>query len=27
LLKCFMSIIETPFVYIAVRWLKGENKK
>jgi len=27
LLKCLMSIIETPFVYIAVRWLKGENKK
>jgi hypothetical protein len=27
LLKCFMSIIETPFVYLAVRWLKGENKK
>jgi len=27
LLKCFMSIIETPFVYVAVRWLKGENKK
>lgn len=27
LLKCFMSIIETPFVYLAVRWLRGENKK
>ncbi len=27
LLKCFMSIIETPFVYLAVRWLKGENEK
>jgi len=27
LLKCFMSIIETPFVYLAVRWLKGEVKK
>jgi len=27
LLKCFMSIIETPFVYLAVSWLKGENKK
>ena len=27
LLKCFMSIIETPFVYMAVRWLKGETKK
>src|SRR3989339_730026 len=25
LLKCFMSIIETPFVYLAVSWLKGEN--
>lgn len=23
LLKCFMSIIETPFVYLGVRWLKG----
>lgn len=23
LLKCFMSIIETPFVYLAVRWLRG----
>lgn len=22
LLKCFMSIIETPFVYLGVRWLK-----
>jgi hypothetical protein len=27
LLKCFMSIIETPFVYLAVRWLKGDQKK
>lgn len=27
LLKCFMSIIETPFVYLAVSWLKGEQKK
>ncbi|MEK7177458.1 MAG: queuosine precursor transporter [Patescibacteria group bacterium] len=27
LLKCFMSIIETPFVYLAVNWLKGEQKK
>ena len=27
LLKCFMSIIETPFVYLAVRWLKEETKK
>lgn len=23
LLKCFMSVIETPFVYAGVRWLKG----
>ena len=27
LLKCFMSIIETPFVYLAVRWLKGDKTK
>lgn len=27
LLKCFMSIIETPFVYLTVSWLRGENKK
>ncbi len=27
LLKCFMSVIETPFVYVAVRWLKGDKKK
>ena len=27
LLKCFMSIIETPFVYLAVKWLKGEAAK
>lgn len=26
-MKCFMSVIETPFVYLGVRWLKGENKK
>ncbi len=25
LLKCFMSVIETPFVYLGVRWLK-KNK-
>lgn len=25
LLKCSMSIIETPFVYLGVRWLKNEN--
>lgn len=23
LVKCFMSIIETPFVYLGVQWLKG----
>jgi queuosine precursor transporter len=26
LLKCFMSVIETPFVYLGVRWLKGDKK-
>ncbi len=25
LLKCFMSIIETPFVYLGVNWLKSEK--
>ena len=25
-LKCFMSIIETPFVYLGVSWLKNEKK-
>ena len=25
LLKCFMSVIETPFVYLGVRWLKDKN--
>jgi len=25
LLKCFMSVIETPFVYLGVRWLQGEK--
>lgn len=25
LLKCFMSVIETPFVYLGVRWLKGKK--
>jgi uncharacterized integral membrane protein (TIGR00697 family) len=25
LLKCFMSVIETPFVYLGVRWLKREG--
>ncbi len=24
LLKCFMSVIETPFVYLGVRWLKRD---
>lgn len=27
LLKCFMSVIETPLVYAGVRWLKGEKSK
>ncbi|MDP3940784.1 MAG: queuosine precursor transporter [bacterium] len=26
LLKCFMSAIETPFVYLGVKWLKSEKK-
>lgn len=26
LLKCFMSIIETPFVYLGVKWLRDEKK-
>ena len=26
LLKCSMSIIETPLVYLGVRWLKSEKK-
>lgn len=25
LVKCFMSIIETPFVYVGVRWLQSEK--
>ena len=25
LLKCFMSIIETPLVYIGVKWLKSDK--
>jgi queuosine precursor transporter len=25
LLKCAMSVIETPFVYLGVRWLRGPN--
>ncbi|HLL61228.1 MAG TPA: queuosine precursor transporter [Candidatus Nitrosocosmicus sp.] len=27
LLKCFMSVIETPFVYLGVKWLKNDNNK
>lgn len=27
LLKCLMSVIETPFVYLGIKWLKGGNKK
>jgi uncharacterized integral membrane protein (TIGR00697 family) len=27
LLKCFMSVIETPFVYLGVRWLKSDKRK
>jgi uncharacterized integral membrane protein (TIGR00697 family) len=27
LLKCSMSVIETPFVYLGVRWLKEESKE
>lgn len=26
-LKCFMSVIETPFVYIGVKWLRPEGAK
>ena len=26
LLKCFMSVIETPLVYLGVKWLKNEKK-
>lgn len=26
LLKCFMSVIETPFVYLGVKWLRVEQK-
>ena len=25
ILKCFMSVIETPFVYLGVKWLKNEK--
>lgn len=27
LLKCFMSVIETPFVYLGVAWLKNDKNK
>lgn len=27
LLKCFMSVIETPFVYLGVAWLKTDKSK
>lgn len=27
LLKCFMSVIETPFVYLGVNWLRSEEGK
>lgn len=27
LLKCFMSIIETPLVYLGVKWLKNDKNK
>lgn len=27
LLKCFMSVIETPLVYFGVNWLKGEKSQ
>jgi hypothetical protein len=26
-MKCFMSVIETPLVYLGVKWLKKETKK
>ena len=26
LLKCFMSIIETPFVYLGIKWLKNSER-
>jgi uncharacterized integral membrane protein (TIGR00697 family) len=26
-IKCFMSVIETPFVYVGVKWLKSEDKR
>lgn len=27
LLKCFMSVVETPFVYLGVRWLRGDPRR
>lgn len=27
LFKCFMSVIETPFVYLGVKWLRKDNQK
>jgi len=27
LLKCFMSVIETPLVYVGVQWLKAKNTR
>lgn len=27
LLKCFMSAVETPLVYLGVRWLRGDSHK
>ena len=26
LLKCTMSVVETPFVYLGVKWLKDDEK-
>ena len=26
-LKCFMSVIETPLVYLGVKWLKNEKEE
>ena len=26
LLKCFMSVIETPFVYLGIKWLRNSNE-
>lgn len=27
LLKCFMSVLETPFVYLGVKWLRGGSRQ